>query len=56
MLALEAASPEALEPILEGGRVPGVWTVNDPAEADALVAAGAATIITDRPRALLAPR
>jgi glycerophosphoryl diester phosphodiesterase len=32
----------------------GVWTVNDPAEARALVARGATTVITDQPGAILA--
>jgi glycerophosphoryl diester phosphodiesterase len=54
MLAVEAAIPEAIEPILEGGRVPCVWTVNDAAEGEALLAAGAASLVTDRPRKLVA--
>jgi glycerophosphoryl diester phosphodiesterase len=52
MLAADAAIPEALAAIRKAGGVAGVWTVNDPAEAEALLAAGAACVITDRPRAL----
>jgi len=52
LLAADAAIPEALALVRKAGRVPCVWTVNDPREAEALWAAGAACVITDRPRSL----
>jgi glycerophosphoryl diester phosphodiesterase len=52
MLAADAALPETLSLVRKEGGVPGVWTVNDADEAGALLAAGAACVITDRPRAL----
>jgi glycerophosphoryl diester phosphodiesterase len=56
MLAADAALPETLALVRARGGVPCVWTVNDPREAEALFAAGAASIITDRPRTLAARR
>ncbi len=54
MMASDAAIPEALALVRKRGGVPCVWTVNDAREAEALLAAGAASIITDRPRSLAA--
>lgn len=53
MLAADAAIPESVEPILESGRVPAVWTVNGADEAEGFLAMGCASIITDKPRALV---
>jgi len=52
MLAQDAAIPEVLSKIRASGRRVGVWTVNDPRDAEALLAQGASSIITDRPRSL----
>lgn len=52
LLAQDAAIPEVLDKIRASGRRVGVWTVNDAREAEALLAAGASCVITDRPRSL----
>lgn len=52
MLAQDAALPEVLANLRANRRRVGVWTVNDEKDADALLAAGADCVITDRPRAL----
>lgn len=49
MLAEDAALPEAIELCRATGREVLVWTVNDEAGARALLARGAAGIVTDRP-------
>lgn len=50
----DSAEPEVLEMCRREGRTVLVWTVNDPAAAEALLHHGAASVITDRPGALLA--
>ncbi|MBV9948425.1 MAG: glycerophosphodiester phosphodiesterase [Myxococcales bacterium] len=48
-LELAQANPRTVERYLRRGLRLGVWTVNDPDEAAALVRGGVAAIITDRP-------
>lgn len=53
-LSEDAATPEALAVCAREKRTTLVWTVNDPESAEALLKQGVASVITDRPGALLA--
>ena len=53
-IALVRREPGFVRRLQEAGSQVAVWTVNDPADVDRCVAAGADTIITDRPREVMA--